>query len=351
VDGQNHHSTWSAAEDTKLQRMWLRDGRTQVDIANELEKSKSAVTRRIATLAIRGHKGDITLYRDLQGEAENVILRPIRVDLPEREPVKFDSADFVSLHWSDVHFPFQDVRAVEILYQVADLAQPAELYCQGDIYDFWQLSRHRPPEEKSLSAEQVQLQETLEAGTKHLALMKSITGAERSVFFAGNHEDRHEKLLIDLQKDPKYRYLMRLTSVQDALTLENMAGIVDLGYEYIPYFGGSALTIHDKLVLHHGYSTTMWVTRGELARYGKSVMFGHCHRLQNYTQRNLQGVESAWTLGCLCQLDQHYTRQFNWQQGFAVVTWKKTSDGYMFNVERVRIHDGKAIWRDHTLKA
>ena len=81
-------------------------------------------------------------------------------------------------------------------------------------------------------------------------------------------------------------------------------------------------------------------------KYGKNVIFGHMHRVQNYTRRDLKGQEAGWCIGCLCTLDPHYDSFANWHQGFAVVNWRQVHGEWFFSVEQIRIHDGVAIWRD-----
>jgi hypothetical protein len=76
-------------------------------------------------------------------------------------------------------------------------------------------------------------------------------------------------------------------------------------------------------------------------------MSGHTHRIGGYTQRIYEGSLSWWGLGCLCSLQtQNYINHPNWQQGFALVNWAKDKETY--SVERVRVHDGKAIFRGKT---
>jgi len=337
---------WSETDDNTLQELWLRGYHTAEEIGAELGRSRGAVHRRIIKLGMKGRKGDRTLLMDRTPEDEPV-LRPIYMEVPTRPVRKLDSVDYVSLHWSDIHYPFQDDKVVEILYQVARDLQPTHLYMQGDLLDFYQLSDYRPPEDHRLTPDQADLQEALEMGTEHLALMQSITNAAERHYLMGNHEDRWNRLLLKAQQDSRLQHILRLPALQNVLTLEFLMGLKHLGWETYPYVDAPTILMNNRLVVSHGYRATIWCTRASLSDYGKSVIFGHSHRIQQFTRRDLRGTDGAWSIGCMCDLNPWYRHHADWHQGFAVVVWRQEADGgFLFNVEQIRVHDGKAIWRD-----
>ena len=336
---------WSVEEDRRLARMWMADNppRTIREIAEDLEKSKSAVDRRITALGFRGAKGDRPEYEKLTGVALDPVIRPVRVDVGDFPPPKPLSTDYSMLVWSDVHYPFQDDRAVNVLEQVAADLQPEVLMCLGDVLDFHELSAHRqrgPNEEKD------DIMEGLEGGTRHLARMRSISNARRAYFRGGNHEDRWDQMLDAARKDPRFRQLLKLPKIQRALAFSEVIGFKELGYDYQPYMEGDITVWNGKLVLTHGDLTSKHTSMAMMGKYGKSVMFGHMHRINNFTKRDLRGQESGWCIGCLCTLNPHYNIFADWHQGFAVVNWKKIDGEWYYDVEQIRIHDGMAFWRD-----
>ena len=336
-------ATWSEAEDRKVMRMWCADSPPQTtrEIADDLERSKSSVDRRIATLGLRGHQGDRDHYERLTGVALAPAIRPVRVDLPPGPKSTATPTEYSMLVWSDVHWPFQDDRAVSIVRQVGADLQPRAIVMAGDNYDFFELSDHRPPKEI-----EEDMQATLDQGTAHLADMKAITGAEEAYFLGGNHEDRWDRLLLQARRDIRYRQLLRLPKIQRSMDFSHVVGFEELGYEYLPYTEGKPLIVNDKLLITHGNNTNKHVATSMLGKYGKNVMFGHMHRIQSFTQRDLKGQEAGWCIGCLCTLDPHYTIFADWHQGFAIVNWNQVEGEWLFAVEQIRIHDGVAIWRD-----
>lgn len=339
---------WSVEEDKKLARMWLADEppRTVREIADELEKSKSAVGRRIAALGYRGQKGNRDLYERETGVSLEPLVRPVRVDghvPPTGSPT---TSQYSTLVWSDVHFPFADQGALSILRQVARDLEPEVLVCLGDVFDFSELSDHRPPKD-----ELPEMQETLNEGVRHLADMRAIPSVRKAYFLGGNHEDRWDRMLVQARRDIRFRQLLKLPKIQRALDFEEVVGFGDLGYEYRPYTEAQAFVENDSLLYTHGDKANKHVAAGMLTKYGKNVMFGHMHRIQNFTRRDLKGQEAGWCIGCLCTLDPHYSIFADWHHGFAIVTWQEVDNDWLFSVEQVRIHDGTAIWRDKTYTA
>jgi hypothetical protein len=220
------------------------------------------------------------------------------------------------------------------------------LIALGDIVDFWQISNYRAPEERQLNPDQIEIQESLDETEKHLGIMITESGATDLKYLGGNHEDRWDRLLSSVRSDPKTRALFQIPKIKQTLSLEYLLGLEELGFDYYPYYEKEAtLILNDRIVMVHGWKSNKWIGSSMLERFGKSVMFGHDHRIQNFVRRDLHGTNSAWGIGCLCTLSPHWMRFPNWHQGFAVITWKDTNRGMFFQVDQVRIHDGKSVFR------
>ena len=168
----------------------------------------------------------------------------------------------------------------------------------------------------------------------------------RRVYLHGNHEDRFDRLMADMQTNPKTLALMRLPKIRDVLNLDYILGLTENGWETHSYLEGDRFLLHDRLLCIHGYRANKYPTTAHLQQYGKSVVFGHSHRIQNFTSRDLRGTDGGWNMGCLCDLDPHWRSRPDWHQGFGVATWKQDDGDWYFNFEQVRIHDGVAIFRD-----
>ena len=80
-------------------------------------------------------------------------------------------------------------------------------------------------------------------------------------------------------------------------------------------------------------------------------MYGHTHDLQRHTKTNAGGTISAWSMGCLKDIEEDEDwlsgRLTNWNHGFAVIDWFKNGD-YIVNV--VEIINGKTTLWGQVLK-
>ncbi len=117
------------------------------------------------------------------------------------------------------------------------------------------------------------------------------------------------------------------------------------GYEYYP--AGKYLKI-GKLHYYHGHHFAgIHHTRNHLLRLGANVMYGHFHDLQQCSVTHLDGVKSAWSIGCLKRTDARSNdwlrnRRHNWSHAFAVVDYY---DHGLFAVHIVQIINGKtSLW-------
>lgn len=332
---------WSQAEDEKLLRMWLAEDppRTTREIAHELCKSKSSVYRRIKAYNADGRKGDRRFYEQLMGVKLDPAIKPVRVKTDARPTGKRLTSDFTALVWGDVHFPFQSEAAVFILKQVAADVSPELLINLGDTYDFYSISDYRPPKD-----EEKDLQRTLNLGTKHLAEMLEIAEPDRAVFLGGNHEDRWTRMMLKAREDIRFRELLKVPKIKRSLDFQEIIGFDELGYEYRPYKESKPFVLGDKLVVMHGHYANKYAARKHLDDFGLSVLFGHTHRIQSFTRRDIRGQEAGFNIGCLCDLQPHYDEaQTDWHNGFALVDFAEIDGEPYFDVTQVRIHDGKAV--------
>jgi predicted phosphodiesterase len=354
---------WTPELDEEILFSYLVEGITLELIGAKIGVNQRSVGRRLKRLGVDtarygGWRGQSHKYYELLGlevpEQYKPRLIPKR---PEYTPEQLkivdpslkrpESYDEVSLHWSDTHFPFQDPAAIDCLYAVATDIWPTYLVMQGDLIDLWQISNHRPPLETKLKMHQIDIQEAIDQAVEHLGIMSTMgkPGAEK-VLLLGNHEDRFERNLAEMQLNSKTLALMRIPKIQETLNLDYILGLSDTGWAMHNYLEGDRYLLHDRLLCIHGYRSNMYSAKSHLQDYGKSVIFGHSHRIQNWTSRDLRGTDASWNMGCLCDLDPHWRQRPNWHQGFAVVSWREVDDEWLFNVEQVRIHEGVAIFRD-----
>tara|TARA_R100001463_G_scaffold132455_1_gene193170 strand:- start:32 stop:706 length:675 start_codon:yes stop_codon:yes gene_type:complete len=158
-----------------------------------------------------------------------------------------------------------------------------------------------------------------------------IAGCEIRHFVQGNHEVWLDKFS---KKETRPRFLTK-----------NALNLKERGYKYHPYFRKRPLKI-GKLNFTHGHRTGVHHAKAHLAMYKESVMYGHTHDLQRFTETGLGGTLSAWSLGCLKDIrkDEDWLRGnlTNWNHAFAIVDWFKNGN---FKVDVVEIYDGRTtVW-------
>jgi len=249
----------------------------------------------------------------------------------------------VSVHFSDMHIPFHSPEAVNLLYQVLDLVNPELVVDHGDTMDCHAISKYEkdPSERIPLNAE------VLLAST-HFGVVKSITPSAELLWLTGNHEDRKRRLIWGMADDRAAGEVLTLPAVVDALQWENLLGIRDLGWEVVEYPDHKLL--HNRLILKHGdvvRAGSGATARAEYAKYRKSGMSGHSHRIGYFGQRDYNGTHGWWEIGMLGKIEHRYVSWADWLQGFAVVTWAK--DYRKFSVEQIHVLDGKCFFRGKRL--
>jgi hypothetical protein len=265
-------------------------------------------------------------------------VHPIQVQVPVYElPSVGDGRSFTSLHYGDVHFPFEDQKALEILYAVMRDVQPEMVVCHGDLLDCTEISRY----EKN-PRHRVTLQQEIEMASSHLATMTALSPNAERWYFQGNHEDRLRRMIWDMASSLPERQLINLPGVSAALEWPTLLGLDSIGWQ----FKDRRETLFDKMILKHGTIVRKWSAfsaKAEWEKYAKSGISGHTHRRGVFEHRDHNGTHAWFEHGCLCNTDPDYCEDPDWQAGFLVVTWSE--DRKSFGVEEVRIHDGKAFFR------
>lgn len=221
---------------------------------------------------------------------------------------------------SDVHIPFQDDDAVKAFRDYCAKKQPEAIVLNGDIVDFYMLSRFTKGEGRNPYEEIKMCQEFMDA------LRKACPKA--AIFYViGNHEARLEKNI--LTKAPEMASL-----IEDVFTILRTS---DYNVR-----GCASVTI-SNIVFKHG--TLLGNKSGlsaikEMENSYMSGLTGHTHRLCKYIARKA-GRKFFWIeTGCLCDLNPEYVIQPNWQQGFATVTFE---NGKVKSARVLEIENGEII--------
>lgn len=251
--------------------------------------------------------------------------------LPESEETKYEPYYIKEKKiavLSDIHIPYHSIEALTACFDFLKSERPEAILLNGDILDFYQLSRFGKDVRKRSVAHELQ------AAREFLDVLSQF-GA-KIYYKIGNHEERYEHYLM--QKAPELlgvqqfelKYLLRL----------NERGIDMIGDKRI-------IKANDLNIVHgHEFGQSIFspvnVARGLFLRGKVSAMQGHNHSVSEHTESNMNGdIVTTWSLGCLCELNPAYLPINKWSHGFAMV--ELHDNGKDFHVRNYRIHKGKIL--------
>jgi hypothetical protein len=169
----------------------------------------------------------------------------------------------------DKHFPVADMKAISVVCQAIEIIRPDGYIDLGDTGEWesvshWQWKKKkRPPLEYQLPYVEKEIAE-VNKGMDIIDESLDKANVKERHFVEGNHEDWLNRFV---EENP---YLASGFLVKNAIKLDH-------GH----HFSG----------IHH--------TRNHLLRLGGNVMYGHHHDIQQSSVTHIDGVKSAWSIGCL----------------------------------------------------
>lgn len=214
---------------------------------------------------------------------------------------------------SDVHIPFHDPDAVKAFIKYSKKVQPKAIVLNGDIMDFFRLSRFTKGEGRN-PLEEITLCRSF------LSELRKNNPDANIYYVIGNHETRLERYVME--KAPEL-----VSLIEDVFSI--------LKVKDFNIHGCTSITMNNSFVFKHG--TLLGNKSGlsaikEIEKAYMSGCSGHTHRLAKFITRK-SGRKFVWAEGgCLCDLEPEYCINPDWQQGFVRI-----------DVEKSRIKSLKAI--------
>lgn len=222
---------------------------------------------------------------------------------------------------SDIHIPFQDNKAVEAFKSYCKEIQPSAIVLNGDVLDFYKLSRFVKGEGRNPYEEISECQELLKS-------LKEACPNSDIYYVIGNHETRLETYVLN-----NAPHLASL--VEDVFTIIKTK---DIGV-----IGCSEVLINDNFICTHGKllgSKAGMSAMKEIEKHYMSGASGHTHRLAKFLTRKARRKFVWLETGCLCDLNPEYVQDPDWQQGFAVIQFENSK---LKRAEVVEIEDGEVL--------
>jgi predicted phosphodiesterase len=180
----------------------------------------------------------------------------------------------------DVHVPYHDKDAFNLMLKAGKAFKPEHVIILGDFADFYGVSSHSKDPNRALKLKE-EIEETKTALDQVIAL-----GAENNVFVSGNHEDRLERYLRD--KAPE---LFNFISIPKILELK------EKGFKYTPY--KQSYKIGKLNITHDTGVAGRFAHYKALDTFQHNIIIGHTHRIGLAVEGDAQG-------------SRHITAMFGW---------------------------------------
>lgn len=204
----------------------------------------------------------------------------------------------------DVHVPFEDRRAWDLMMHVARALRPEHIVILGDFADMWAVSAH----DKSPSR-----RDNLESEMKAVAIRLDeldALGARTRIFCEGNHEDRLS------------RYITRAApELFDFVSFPKIQRLEERGWRWVPY--REHARIGKVFVTHDLGEAGIYAHNRARATMGGNVVIGHVHRMGVAYASTAEGTgHVSAAFGWLGDAEQaRYlpaARRAAWQLGFGL---------------------------------
>lgn len=237
----------------------------------------------------------------------------------------------------DLHIGSQDKPALRATLKYLDYLTPNRVVILGDWLDVHSANSHGSSDRREAQAQSYT--EELRDCRALLHLIEQAPGVEEIAYVEGNHEHRVERWAVGAGRFAR--------EIVDAFLPEKaLSENRQLPFTWVPYKregSPSFLEVAPGLIACHGWSTAKNAALSHLrAAHGLSVVHGHTHRRQSYTERHpITGRPiEATSPGCLSKLHPLWvTSPTDWTHGVCVLQER----GERWSLYTVPIIEGEII--------
>lgn len=228
---------------------------------------------------------------------------------------------------SDIHIPFHDVKILELFAQECKRRKVAGLLLNGDVMDFYKLSRYLQDPSYPAFSREVRL------GRQFFKWMREQFRRAEIIYNEGNHDKRFRNYI--------YTQAANFSGV-DNFELESVLRLDDTGVQFV---SDQVLIDLGKLSIVHGHefpsasNSPVNPARGLYTKAKRSAICGHHHRTSSHSEKDVKGkIVKTWSLGCASDLSPEYMRYNNWNHGFAFV---EVASDRSYHVDNLSVIDGR----------
>ncbi|HZV27085.1 MAG TPA: hypothetical protein VFG00_12435, partial [Acidothermaceae bacterium] len=263
--------------------------------------------------------------------------------------------------------PMHDEQAMACTLEILADVRPHRIIHMGDGIDLAEWSS------KFLVLPEFVLTTQPAIDREHRWLVECLAAAGSQVdeqdYLEGNHDNRLAQMIA---RNAMAALRLRQANAPEGwpvMSLPHLLRLDELGIRYVDGYPAGRVKVADA----HGSQTALYALHGERLSMEKqakservSTIQGHAHHFSHHSETyDLGGGVAAevesWSIGSLCRRDgavpstkggtgvrgNFIERVESWQHGIAVVT--ESPDGW--DVEPVRIREGRAYWREREYAA
>lgn len=229
----------------------------------------------------------------------------------------------------DCHLPVHDKKAFSLMLDIAADFSPDEVVIIGDFFDCASVSDYMQDPTKAYSL----LKDEVAEAHKSLRFFHEAIGPAKVVFLEGNHENRI------------FRYQCTYASKLGGIIKTEEALQLPKAWKFIPYGPRNIHRCGPKLIATHGSLCGSFPAKAMASKYGISVIFGHTHRVQNFTIRNvnghrIEGINIGW-LGDLETAAEYIKNVADWSHAFAVGYFEPNGE---YHIQTIEIEGYKCVF-------
>lgn len=295
----------------------IAQGRTNTWIGEQFDTSEAAVRR------FRARHGLATPRPE---DLEIVTgAKSIEWGFGAAQPVEPAGGDYeLVMVGSDMHFPYQDDRVINGFLSLIKTVRPDRVILNGDINDYFQLSRFNTGFERMDT-----LQDEIDQANEFRRRVRRAAPNAIIDETEGNHDNRLRT------------YVAHQSRAMQSLRALRPDSLIPYDELEINWHPGCGFLLRDDFLVKHGtaYSSTPGGTaRAEFNLNGISGISGHVHRHEQ-TARHSYG-SACWTVsGTMSRLDPDYiVGKPNWDQSVLLLEISNLSG--LVNVTNIPMFDG-----------
>jgi predicted phosphodiesterase len=248
--------------------------------------------------------------------------RPSYYELPQsysNDYTPYEIKQSKTLIISDLHFPYQNNKAITLALDYGKLKEVNCILINGDLIDFANISRH----EKDFRARSIA--QEFEAVRLFFNSLREHFPDTKIIYKYGNHDERWEKYL--------YAKAPEIFDVSD-FQLDILLRLGEMKIEVVkdkkPIKIGKLTVLHGHELFGMGGVNP---ARATFTKTFEDTLVGHYHRTSSHSEPTMNNrLINVHSQGCLCDMNPMFAPINKWNLGFSYVELNiKTGEYFLEN--------------------